>query len=114
MKVKELVEQLGLKMIAGEGGVGKEVKGCYVCDLLSWVMSHAQKDNMWITVQTNVNIVAVAVLTEVACIVIPEDIEVDSLTIEKANMEDIPLLSASLSSFDIVQQLLQCSEFKMN
>ncbi|MGE4283223.1 MAG: DRTGG domain-containing protein [Clostridia bacterium] len=109
MTVKELAEGLNFKVIGGEGGLGKEVEGCYICDLLSWVMSHAQKGNIWITVQTNINIIAVAVLTEVGCIIIPEDIEVDAQTIARANREEVPLLSSSLDSYKIVQGFLSLS-----
>ncbi|WP_341444351.1 DRTGG domain-containing protein [Petroclostridium xylanilyticum] len=105
MTVKELVHQFNLKIVAGGEDMEKEVQGCYICDLLSWVMTHAQKGNIWITVQTNVNIIAVAVLTEVACIIIPEDIEIDAQTIAKANQQNIPVLSSSLNSFQLASIL---------
>jgi len=101
MKVKELAEKLNLKVAAGEQGLDKEITGVYICDLLSWVMSHAQKGNVWITVQTNINVVAVAVLTEVSCIIIPENIEIDAKTIEKANTEGIAVLASSFNSYEI-------------
>lgn len=105
MTVKHLVEKLDLKVVAGEEGTDKRVEGAYICDLLSWVMSHAEKGNVWITVQTNVNIVAVAVLTEVSCIIVPENIEIDNQTIHKANQEGIPLLSSTLSGYQLACKL---------
>lgn len=105
MTVQELLKALDLKVIAGEKGLHNEVTGGYVCDLLSWVMSHAQKGDAWITVQTNVNVAAVALLTEVACVIIPEDILVDEKTIEKANEENIPILSGAMSSYQLACKL---------
>jgi hypothetical protein len=68
MKVKTLVEELGMTLITGDGE--KEITGIYACDLLSWVISHAKTGDLWVTVMNNVNIVAVASLAEVACIVL--------------------------------------------
>jgi len=55
MKVKEFAEQLKMEILTGEKGLEKEIKGMYICDLLSWVMSHAAKGDAWITVHTHVN-----------------------------------------------------------
>ena len=46
----------------------REVSGAYVGDLLSWVMGRAQADNAWITIMSNVNVIAVASLSDVACV----------------------------------------------
>lgn len=105
MTVNDLVKKIPCRVIAGAKALEREVQGCYICDLLSWVMSHAEKGNIWITVQTNINIVAVAVLLEVACIIIPEDIHVDDQTIKKAEEQEIPLLSSSLNSFELASVL---------
>ena len=99
--VKELAGKLNLKVVTGEGGLHKEVQGAYICDLLSWVMSRAQKGNVWITVQTNVNVAAVALLTEVSCVIVPENIKIDEQTIVKANNENIPLLSSSSKAYEL-------------
>lgn len=105
MKVKDLVEKLELKVLAGEIGLDKEAQGGYCGDLLSWVMSHASKGNAWITVQIHPNIIAVAVLLEISCIIIPENIGVEQLTIDKANAEGIPLLQSSHTAFDLCAKI---------
>ena len=71
-----------------------EVTGCYIGDLLSWVMSKAQPGNIWITVQTNINILAVATLADTACIVIPEDIKVDDMTLKRQMFRKFPYIKA--------------------
>ncbi|MHC1720598.1 MAG: DRTGG domain-containing protein [Clostridiaceae bacterium] len=101
MKVKELADKLDLKILAGESGVEKEIQGGYTGDLLSWVMSHASKGNLWITVQIHPNIIAVAVLLEMSCIIIPESIAVEQTTLEKANAEGIPILQSSAHTFNL-------------
>lgn len=101
MKVKELAARLDADVVTGNAGRDMQVKGVYCCDLLSWVMSHASKGSAWITVHTHVNIVAVAVLAELSCIVIPEGIEVEEATVRKAAEEDIAILSTRLTAYEV-------------
>ncbi|WDC84844.1 DRTGG domain-containing protein [Caloramator sp. mosi_1] len=105
MKVRDIVNSLKLKVLAGEEGLDKEVKGVYTCDLLSWVMSHGKQNNAWITVQIHPNIIAVATLLEFSCIIIPEDIEVEDVTINKANEENIPVLQSNLNAYELCVEL---------
>jgi serine kinase of HPr protein (carbohydrate metabolism regulator) len=105
MKVNELIDSLDLKLLAGEGGLSKEVEGVYCCDLLSWVMSHANKGDIWVTVQVHQNIIAVSSLLEFSCIIIPESIEVDLNTLDRANIENIPVLQSKDNSYKICCKL---------
>lgn len=105
MKVKDAAERLGLKLLAGGSGEEKELTGAYICDLLSWVMSHGKKGDAWITVQTHANIVAVAVLLELSCIIIPEAIEAEEETLRKADEEGIPIFQSGLSSYELAKEL---------
>ena len=101
MNVREFVEKLGLKILTDENGMERNVAGIYSCDLMSWVMSHASKGDAWITVHTHLNVVAVALLTEVACVIIPEGITVDEATVNKANEEGIILLGTDMNAYEI-------------
>ncbi|RKD27990.1 DRTGG domain-containing protein [Caminicella sporogenes DSM 14501] len=107
MLVKDAVEKFGFKLLAGNKSLNKEISGLYYCDLLSWVMSHAKEGNAWITVQTHLNIVAVASLIDLACIIIPEAIEVDEETLKKADEVGIPILSTELDSFNIFSKFYE-------
>ena len=101
MNVTEFAKVLNAKVLSGEKNSKKQVGGLYICDLLSRVMSHASKDDAWITVHTHLNVVAVAVLTEVSCIIIPEGIAVETATLEKAGAEGIIIISTELSAYEI-------------
>lgn len=105
MKVRDLVEKLGLKVLSDESGLDNEIDGGYTGDLLSWVMSHASKGNAWVTVQIHPNIVAVAVLLEFSCIIIPENIAVEQSTIDKANSENIPVLQSQDPAFELCAKI---------
>lgn len=105
MKVRDIIEKLDLKIICGEEYIDREVSGAYTCDLLSWVMSHGCKNNIWITVQVHPNVVAVAVLLEFSCIIIPEDIDVEAVSIQKAESEGIPILRSKDNGYEICKKL---------
>ena len=64
MTVQQLKEALSLKLLAGEEGLSEEVTGCYIGDLLSWVMGRAQAGDAWLTVMGNISALAVASLAE--------------------------------------------------
>lgn len=108
MNVGKLVEIISGKVLTDNSSdLNTQVKGVYICDLLSWVMSHAQKGDAWITVLTNVNVPAVALLTEAACVIIPEDIKVEELTLKKANENGILMVGTNLNAFEISQRLAE-------
>ena len=54
----------------------------------------------WATVTVNTNTLAVATLTDVACIIFAEGSAVDPALIDKAIEEEIPLFSTDLSEFE--------------
>lgn len=108
MDVREFAEKNKMRIVSGEGNINKSVTGVYVCDLLSWVMSHAQKGDAWITVHTNLNIVAVALLTEAACIIIPENIEVEQATLDRAEQEGIVIVCTELSAYEVCCKAKEC------
>lgn len=105
MKVKEIVRRFSLKTVAGERGLDHQITGGYCGDLLSDVMAHAEKGEVWITIQRHQNIVAVALLKELAAILLANGLQADQETIAKADEEDIPLLVSSLPAYQLAGQL---------
>ena len=105
MIVSELCKMPEFTPVTPPETLNKEISGVYVCDLLSWVMSHAKKGDVWITVHTHMNIAAVALLTEAACIIIPEGIDTEESTVKKATDEDIAILRSNLSAYEICSVL---------
>lgn len=101
IKIKDFVDKLGMDCLTPDLTLQREISKIYVCDLLSWVMSHAGSNDAWVTVQTHVNIVAVAVLLEVPCIIIPEGLKVEEATIKKALDENIAILSTKMDAYEI-------------
>lgn len=107
MKISEIIENIPGKVIAGEEFLDREIKTAYCGDLLSRVMAQGPQDGIWITVQTHTNVIAVATLVEIPCIIVPEDIPIDASTIEKAKEEEIVLISSPLSAFQLAGKLYE-------
>lgn len=101
MNVKELVEKTGFSVIhMAEGAEETEITKTYCCDLLSVAMSRVPEGAAWVTVMSNLNTLAVASLTEAACVIIAEGAAVDEPVREKAKQQDITLLYTELPVFD--------------
>ena len=107
MKINEIITALDLKLISGGNGLGNEITGGYVSDLLSDVMGNAKEGQVWITLQTHQNIVAVGSLKDIAAIIIVKGLVPDADTIEKSNIENIPVLSTGLDTFNITGKLFE-------
>ncbi len=99
MTVSELTEKLALEVLTMPEP-DREVKGGYVGDLLSWVMGRAQADNLWITIMTNINVIAVASLSDVAAVVVAENAEIEADIIKRAEGQGINLLRSKLPSYE--------------
>jgi len=105
MMVKDLVDKFGLAVTAGEGGLDRNVTDGYCGDLLSEIMGNAPIGCAWMTVQGHQNIVAVAVLREMAAIIITGGQSPDDETIQKADQEGIPILRWPNSSYSLAGRL---------
>ena len=107
MKVSDLVKSFELKIRTGKDRLHEEVTGGYASDLLSDVIAHSRKGNIWVTIQTHPNIVAVATMKELAGIILTGGREPDSDTLQKAEEEGIPILVSPLFTFELAGKLYQ-------
>ena len=101
MKVSELIEKLGLTVYTGSVGLDREISGGYVSDLLSDVMGNGKEGNVWITLQNHMNVIAVASLKDMACIILVKNIVPSAEIIEKADEEGISILGATENTFEL-------------
>ncbi|MBI9060496.1 MAG: serine kinase [Marinilabiliaceae bacterium] len=107
MKVNDIVEKLNLKVFSGKEGLDREVTGGYTSDLLSDVMGNADESQLWVTLQTHRNVMAVASLKEVAAVIIVKGLEPEENTMSQSNDEGIPLLGTDLETFEISGKLYE-------
>lgn len=100
MKVKQLALDSHFVVIGDEIALNKEIEGVFCGDLLSWVMAHSCEKNAWITVQTHLNVVAVAALKEMSCLIFVQEASIPEETLQKAQEEHIALVQTSLSAYE--------------
>jgi predicted transcriptional regulator len=105
MTVKEIAEQLNLNVYSGEKGLEAQVEGGYVSDLLSDVMGNANEGQIWITLQTHKNIMAIASLKDIAAIILVKGLQPNNDTLEFSEKENLPILGTELETFEIAGQL---------
>jgi len=107
MKVNDLITQLNLKVLGGNNGLQKEVTGAYSSDLLSDVMGNIQDGQVWITLQTHLNVMAIASLRDASAIILVNNHQPAPDMLEKANEEAIPVLSTCEPTFEVAGKLYQ-------
>ena len=99
MTVKELSEHKDFSVITMPQPE-REIKNVYIGDLLSWVMGKAQEDDAWITIMSNVNVIAVASLSDTACVILSEGVTLDENIRNTAEAKGINVLTTEKSTYE--------------
>ena len=107
MRITDIITGLNLKVVSGHNGLSNEITGGYVSDLLSDVIGNAKEGQIWITLQTHQNIIAVGSLKDISAIIIVKGLVPEADTIDKSNIENIPLLSTEMDTFNIAGRLFE-------
>ena len=100
LTVQKLVDTLGLSVIEMPDPE-REITGGYAGDLLSWVMGRAREGDAWVTIMTNMNVAAVAQLTDVACVIFAEGVAPDKEAVIKSRLHGINLLGSPKGMFEL-------------
>lgn len=101
MKVSELMTLLNAQNVVEGANLDTEITCGYSCDLLSWVLAHGKPGMAWCSVQTHVNVIAVSVLMEMACVIIVEGVELEEASLKKAEQEEMPVLSTRMTAYEV-------------
>ena len=99
MTVKELIDS-GIFTALNVADDTREISKVFCCDLLSVAMSKAPAASCWVTIMGNINTLAVASLTDCACVVLAEGTTLDENVIEKAKIQDITLFKTDMPIFE--------------
>ena len=105
MRLADLVKELGLQVRTAPHNLGGEVTGGYASDLLSDVLAHSDEGNLWVTLQTHQNIVAVASTKGHVGVLLVGGREPKEDTVEKAVRESLPILVSNLPAFELIGRL---------
>jgi len=105
MKLDSIITTLELKLLTAKIELSREITNVYVSDLLSDVMANAAMGDLWITLQSHPNVVAVATLKDLSGIVLVNNRKPEEKTIKKANEEGIPVFSTNRTAFELAGKL---------
>jgi predicted transcriptional regulator len=103
MKLQKVIEKLDLQALTKLEE--REVKGVFISDMLSDVMTSSKSGDLWLTVQTHTKIISVANLIDAAAIVVTHGKKVPEKTIELGNRYHIVILSTPKATFDVATKL---------
>ena len=107
IKLRDIVEMLKLDVRTGSDRLDVEVTGGYASDLMSDVIARAEAGNLWVTLQTHQNIVAVGVMKSLCCIILINGREPEKETVQKAEAQGIPILVSTMPTFELVGKLFE-------
>jgi len=107
IKLEELVTKLKLDVYSGADLLDRMVTGGYVSDMLSDVIAHAEEGNIWVTLQTHLNIVPVASMKDVSGIIVVNRRRPDDETLKKAVDEKVPIMGTDMNAYQISGRLFQ-------
>ena len=99
MTVNQLQTELSLKRLSGNED--SQVESCYISDLLSRVLGGCGTGDIWITVQTSINMVAVAMMVGASCVIFPEGLTAPVNVIDKANEEGLTIFTSEESAYEL-------------
>lgn len=105
MKFEAIITKLNLDVLTAKDKLDAELSGGYTSDLLSDVIANSREGNIWITLQTHQNIIAVARLKELAGIILVNNRKPDEETLKKAEEEKVPVCVTDESAFQISGKL---------
>ena len=105
MTIIELGNKLELTKLSGEAD--REIASCYISDMLSRVLGGCGADDVWITVQTSINMVAVATMADASCVILAEGLTAVDSVIDKANEEGLTIFSSGESAYPLAKKIAE-------
>jgi len=99
MKLSQLLDRDGFTLMNAVGD--RDVTGGICGDLLSWVMARGKRGMAWVTVQTHMNVVAVASLHEFSCVILADGCVMDEEALRKAETEAVAIVIAPHPAYAI-------------
>ncbi|PIE30008.1 hypothetical protein CSA57_05520 [candidate division KSB3 bacterium] len=105
MTIAAIAKSLSLEVMCSSRNLTCEIQGGYASDMLSCVMAGAQKDDIWVTLLTHLNVIAVATLLEIPAVIVTENSHIEESVLKKADDEGIVLLHTTEDTYSIVGQL---------
>lgn len=105
MTLNDIVRELELSPVSVPDDVTVEVTSVYCGDLLSDVLANAEPGALWLTIQGHPNVVSVAQLKDIACVVLVNGTSPDPQTVTKARTHGVPICGSYQTSAELCMAL---------
>lgn len=100
MTIRELAESGKFTVVNLGEELDREIIKPFCCDLLSIAVGRAPADSVWVTVMGNLNMLAVASLAGVYCVIMAEGSKLDEAAIGQAKQLQITVLATEEPIFE--------------
>ena len=105
MTVKDLMDTGEFQVVSPGDDTERVIEKVFCCDLLSVAMGRAPSGCAWVTVMGNMNTLAVASLTDAACVILAEGMELDGASVKKAEEQGITVFASEEPVFDTALEI---------
>lgn len=102
MTTNNIANYDGFTLINSVDDLSQKVHKLFASDLLSNVMAQTDHNDCLITMLNNINVIGVASLNELSCVIFTQGIIVKDELIKKANELNIPLFSTTFSTVETI------------
>lgn len=102
MTVNDILLNDKFHLLSDTKAINNEISSLFASDLLSHVMGHAGEGSSLITVLNNINVLGVASLLDMSCVIFSHGVKVNVDIINKSNMLNIPIISTDLSTVETI------------
>ena len=103
VKLEELMPAIKAELLTTS--MRADISGCYISDLLSDVLAHAEPAVLWATVQTHRNVISVAATKDIAAVLFTCDRQPEAGVVAEAEEQGIVLLATSLTTYEAAGRL---------
>ncbi len=107
MTVKDLMDTGEFQVVSPGDDTERVIEKVFCCDLLSVAMGRAPSGCAWVTVMGNMNTLAVASLTDAACVILAEGAALDEVAEKKAAQQGITVLATEEPIFETAMGIYQ-------
>ena len=108
MTLKEIKDLLNAEVLCGDDEcLAKSVRSCFACDLISEMLLFVKPHSLLITSLTNAHVIHAAQVMDASGVVFVGGRKPDQAVITNGEINNIPLLTTSLLTFDCCGQLYE-------
>lgn len=106
MNIIELTQATHWTML-NSGNLEAPIEGVFVGDLLSYVMGSGLPKQVWVTMQTHQNVIAIASLKEFSALILVDGNILAEEALVSAQDNDINVLVSPLPAYETILKLVQ-------